>query len=70
MILTFDDGAESTFANLLNDFKSVGNLVALLQSVVALLIVEAIVDEALQFGRLIFDIVSSHVPNFVVFRDF
>ena len=70
MIKTFDNRPKGSFANLFNDFKSIADLIASFESIVAFLVVKSVIHKSFKLGRLIFLILSGQVPNFVKFFDF
>ena len=66
MILAFEHLAESTLANELHELEPVADLVTRHDSVVALAVVEAIVDEPFKFGGLILLIGLGKIVNFFI----
>ena len=52
MVETLNNLTKCTFTNNFNQLKSEGNVISLLNPVVALLIIEAIVDQSFHVARL------------------
>ena len=52
MIVTFDDLTKSSLSYLVYDFKSIGEMVSLLKSVVAIIVIVSVVDQPLCLTRI------------------
>lgn len=68
VVFAFEYLPKCAFANELKQLKSVGDLVPCHDPIVALLIIEPVVDQSLQLGRLI--LVRSEIVNLLVLTDF
>ena len=67
MIVALNDISKSTFADNLLDFVTIPNLVALLESVIAFLVIKSGVYEPFQLSGQIFDASRCNKPNFFEF---
>lgn len=70
MVHALDDLAECPFADDLDELISVGNVVVLLDFVVAFFVVESVVDQALQLSWLYLRFVCAQIVDVLVFLDF
>ena len=70
VVEAFDDLAEGTLSNDLDELEPERNVVALLDPVVAFLVVEAVVDESLHVARLDLEFVFTEVVDLVILLDF
>ena len=66
MVLALEHLAEGTLAYELHEFEPVADLVSRHNPVVALVVVEAIVDEPFKFGGLILLIRLGKIKNFFI----
>ena len=64
MVETFEDLAESALANLLDNLEPEANLVILRDSVVAISVIVAVVDDPLGFGGVDLVLVGGEVEYF------
>lgn len=70
VVEALDDGPEGALTNLLNNLESICNLVASFKSVVAFLIIEAVVNESLQLGGNVLLVLPGEVPYFFILVNF
>ena len=70
MVLALEYLTESAFADQLNKLEAVSDLVTGHDAIVALIIVEAVVDEALKLGRLVLLFFLSNVVDLLILGNF
>ena len=66
MIFAFQNLSKGAFTNELDQFESVTNLVPTDNSIITFTVIEAIIDQALQFGRGILLVLFGEIINFIV----
>ena len=67
MIQAFDDLAERSFANDLDQLEPESNVITFLYAVVALFVVKAVVYQSLHITGLDFVLVFAHIEKLLVF---
>lgn len=69
MVFALEHLAESTFADQLNQLESVPDLVISDYAVIALVVIESVVDKSLKLRGLIFLVRLGKVKNLVIFSN-
>jgi len=70
VIQTLDDLAKRSFTDNFYQLEPIRDVVAFLNSVIAFLVIKAIVDEPLQLGGFDFVFVFTHIIDLIEFIDF